>query len=595
MTDEWSRRLERIASVAAKVAGAATSVELEDLARAEGLTLSAELPKAPDDLLLAPVFAAALERCARAERELRDARIRREALDHIATIVWVTGPDGKLTYVNARGREIVDDALDGSTWFEAVHPDDVFALRAALARPEAGNARYRLRTKGGEYRWVHGEWTALGSYAEGVSRVGYTLDVEAQKRDEEGHRFVAEASEILASSLDDKTTLSTLANLVVSRLAEWCFVDVARPNGTVRRVVVAHADPQHAEVAAELTREEPPRGAFGPDAREVVASTLPADDLPADLLAAAARIGARSAAVVYALGIAGETVRVSLFRSSPSRRPIDYTEFALADELGRRASHALERAHLYAEAQRANEAKDAFLATVSHELRGPLATISMWTHVLSLEHRDEATHGRAIDAIDVSVRAQSRLIEDMLDLSRAVAGRLRFDAVRLPVARVIERAVERASGMAAAKSVALVVAPEAPELFVRGDEARLLQVLGNLLSNAIAFTPTGGRVDVGFTEVRGGVRIEVRDTGEGMSKEFLPHVFEPFQQEDASITRARGGLGLGLALAQQIVDLHGGVIRAESGGRGAGALFAVELPLAPPDDPPADDPPPVTR
>ncbi|HEY2510381.1 MAG TPA: PAS domain-containing sensor histidine kinase [Polyangiaceae bacterium] len=591
MIDESSPRLERIATLAAKVAAVSRSVELGELARTEGLSVPPEAPKNEDDRLLAPVLAAAAARCARAEQEQRESRIRREALDHLPTIVWVAGPSGDLTYVNARGREIVDDLLDGETWFAAVHPDDVAALRSALARPEAGGIRYRLRAKAGEYRWVLGEWTALGAYEEGVARVGYTLDIEAQKREEEGHRFVAEASEILASSLDDRTTLGTLATQVVSRLADWCFVDVARTSGIVRRVAVAHAEPGDAELAAALGREEPPRGAFGPEAREVLASTLPAEDLPPDLLSAAARLKAKSAVVVYALGVAGETVRVALFCCSDARRPLGYAEFALADELGRRTSHALERAHLYAEAQRANEAKDAFLATVSHELRGPLATISMWTHVLSLEHRDGATHGKAIDAIDVSVRAQSRLIEDMLDLSRAVAGRLRLDSARIPVARVIDRAVDRASGTAASKSVALVIAPGALELFVRGDEARLLQVLGNLLSNAIAFTPTGGRVDIESKEVPGGVRIDVRDTGEGMSKEFLPHLFEPFQQEDASLTRARGGLGLGLALAQQLANLHGGIIHAESGGRGAGALFAVELPLAPPDEAPPDTPP----
>ena len=271
-------------------------------------------------------------------------------------------------------------------------------------------------------------------------------------------------------------------------------------------------------------------------------------------------------------------------------------EFPAADEesarhllgsLAELLAAALERAALHAAAQRANEAKDVFLATVTHELRGPLAAISMWTHVLGLKACDDATRARAAQAIDESVRAQGRLIEEMIDFSRLRTGKLRVDLARLSVAHVVGLAVDDAAAAASTKGVTLAL-HAGDEAFVLGDARRLRQVFYNLLSNAIEFTPNGGRVDVTLSRAGDRAHVVVRDDGEGMSATFLAQAFEPFHQEDDSLTRRRGGLGLGLAVASQIVALHGGIVRAESAGRGEGATFSVELPLVTPASPGSD-------
>jgi len=531
--------------------------------------------------LLAEHAAAALEQRERLDAVTRDLRLQREALDRLPMIVWIDRPGEKLEYINdaAPAYTGAESSLSAQHWFDLVHPDDLGRLREALARFEPGSAQYRLRGKGGDYRWFLGQWTTMRAPGgEPQARVGCALDIDAQKMTEEGHRFVAEASEKVASSLDHRTTMEILARLAVPRLGDWCVIDATRSEGSVARVAVEHAPGEDDALAAEILRAVPPRGAIGADPREVLASALPEDDLPPDLAELAAKVGARSALVVYVLGVADETARVALF-TARSGRSLGYGDFDLAEELARRTSHALERAHLYAEARRANQAKDAFVGTVSHELRGPLATISMWTHLLGFEHCDDVTRARAAEAIEASVRTQSRLIEDMLDLSRSIAGTLRLDDAPVAIARTVGAAVERARLAAEEKGVSLTYASEV-QAVVRGDEARLLQVVESLLTNAVAFTAAGGRIDVTVTRLPEAVRVEVRDTGEGISHDFLPHVFEAFRQEDASLTRARGGLGLGLAVARQLVELHGGTIRAQSAGRGEGALFCIELPLS---------------
>jgi signal transduction histidine kinase len=396
----------------------------------------------------------------------------------------------------------------------------------------------------------------------------------------EMQQFLAQSSESLALSLDDRATLSVLAHLAVPRLADWCIVDVATRDGAVARSAVTCAKGEDAELAARLEAAPPPHGAVGPDSRELLASELDSvEGLPADLVPAARAIAARSAVIVYALGASEGAARIALF-TARSRRQLGFDDFSLAEELARRASHALERAALYGEAQRANDAKDVFLATVSHELRGPLAAISMWTHALGLKSCDEPTRVRALQAIDESVRMQGRLIEDMIDLSRLVAGKLRLELAPVSIGEVVRGAVDCAAPAASAKRVGLAFVGDA-EATIEGDEQRLEQVFGSVIANAIEYTPAEGKVEVSVSLLPTGVRVVVRDDGEGISESFLPEVFEPFRQEDASLTRARGGLGLGLAVARKIVLLHGGTIRAESGGRGEGATFSIELPRAP--------------
>ncbi len=234
-----------------------------------------------------------------------------------------------------------------------------------------------------------------------------------------------------------------------------------------------------------------------------------------------------------------------------------------------------------AQAERASRMKDEFLANLSHELRTPLNAILGWSQILASGTRDEADLAEGLRTIERNARAQTQIIEDLLDMSRIISGKVRLDVQRVDLAAVVQAAVETVRPAANAKGVRfqMVLDPVSPT--VSGDPNRLQQIFWNLLSNGVKFTPRGGRVQVVLERVNSHLEISVIDTGEGIRPEFLPHVFDRFRQGDATSTRTHGGLGLGLSIVKQLVELHGGTVRAASGGPGQGSTFAVTLPLTP--------------
>jgi PAS domain S-box-containing protein len=264
----------------------------------------------------------------------------------------------------------------------------------------------------------------------------------------------------------------------------------------------------------------------------------------------------------------------------------DITERRRAEEALRHAAE--EREELLdaeraarSEAERVSLMKDEFLATLSHELRTPLNAILGWAQVLVLEKSDPADVQRGLDAIQRNARAQTQLIEDLLDMSRIISGKVRLDVQWTDLAGIIDAALDSVRPSAEAKGIRIrrILDPKAGP--VSGDPTRLQQVVWNLLTNAIKFTPKGGSVDVLLERVNSHVEITIHDSGMGIEPEFLPLVFERFRQADSSSTRSFGGLGLGLSIVKNLVELHGGSIRAKSAGAGQGATFIVSLPLAP--------------
>jgi signal transduction histidine kinase len=233
-----------------------------------------------------------------------------------------------------------------------------------------------------------------------------------------------------------------------------------------------------------------------------------------------------------------------------------------------------------AEAEEANRVKDEFLATISHELRTPLNAILGWSSMLAAGKVDDVTQKNAIETIERNARAQARIVEDVLDVSRIVSGKLALEIARVELAAVVQAAVDVLRPAALAKSVRLEVDVEGDDpLPLAGDAGRLQQVVWNLVSNAIKYTPAGGTVLVAVEREQSNVVIAVHDTGIGIPPEHLPHVFERFRQVDSSTTRKHGGLGLGLAIVRHLVELHGGTVVAESDGAGRGSSFTVSLPV----------------
>ena len=231
------------------------------------------------------------------------------------------------------------------------------------------------------------------------------------------------------------------------------------------------------------------------------------------------------------------------------------------------------------EAEESNRLKDEFLATVSHELRTPLTAILGWSRLLEGGTLDDSVTQQAVEVIWRNAKAQAQIVDDILDVSRIITGNLYLDLHPLEVVPVIENAINVVRPTADAKGIKIEKYFDSKPLMISGDANRLQQVIWNLLSNAVKFTDSGGRVCVKVARVRGVVEVSVSDTGQGISTEFLPYVFDRFRQADSTTTRQHGGLGLGLAIARHLVEIHGGTIKAESGGDGRGATFKIRLPL----------------
>ena len=410
--------------------------------------------------------------------------------------------------------------------------------------------------------------------------------------------FLAQASAALSASLDYNSTLKSVPALAVPRLADWCALSSLDPEGTVRQLAVAHVDPAKEELAWEMEKRYPASlsAPYGPG--RVIRTGAPelVGDIPDPLLEAVAQ-DEEHLRILRALGVTsymavpliarGQTLGAIAFGAAGSGRRFGRDELTVAEELAHRAALAADNARHYeaegrarAAAEAASRAKDAFLATVSHELRTPLSPILAWSRMLRQGTLGEEKARRALEAIERCARSQAQLVEDLLDVSRIITGKLRLDVRPVPLAPVVQAAVEVVRPAAEAKGLELQVVLDAEVGTVTGDPERLKQVVWNLASNAVKFTPKGGRVEVRLERVDGRVEITVRDSGQGIRPEFLPHIFQRFEQADSTSTRAHGGLGLGLAIVRHIVELHGGTVHAESPGEGQGAVFTVALPLA---------------
>jgi signal transduction histidine kinase/ActR/RegA family two-component response regulator len=253
-------------------------------------------------------------------------------------------------------------------------------------------------------------------------------------------------------------------------------------------------------------------------------------------------------------------------------------DLALAKDVAVRAGLALDNAMLYRTAQEADRLKEDFLATLSHELRTPLNALLGWMRIMKMPSADETTRRRALESIERNARAQAVLINDLLDVSRAISGKLRVEAAPVDLQAVILAATDAMRPAIRARDIEITLSFGVLTTQVWGDANRLQQVMWNLLSNAVKFTKPGGRIDVSVEETAGAVKIFVTDNGVGIDAAFLPHVFERFRQADSSTTRAQSGLGLGLAIVRHLVDLHGGSVTVQSEGLDRGSTFVVSLP-----------------
>ena len=395
--------------------------------------------------------------------------------------------------------------------------------------------------------------------------------------------FLAQTATVFDTALEPDATLVSLARLAVPALADCAIVDHVHDDGHVRRVEVVDIDPARRESSASVRRQPPDLHSEGPFSR-AIRTGQPA--LFAQLAGAGIDAEPERDRLMETMGcqslllipLVARGLTLGLLTLASRERRYDAADLAVAQELAGRAAIALDNARLYREAQAASRAKDEFLATVSHELRTPINAVLGWAAMMRQHRVDETRAQYACDAIERSARAQARLLEQLLDVSRAISGKLELRLSPAQVTDVVEAAVDAVRPDADDQKVriAMRVDRTIPPLAI--DSERLEQVVINILSNAVKFSPEDSIVQVEVRRDDRQAEIVVTDQGIGIRREFLPYVFERFRQA-GSQQGANRGLGLGMSIARDIVERHGGTITADSTGEGKGSTFIVRLPL----------------
>ncbi len=430
---------------------------------------------------------------------------------------------------------------------------------------------------------------------------------QAARLDAEAAQFRAallvDVSTLLASLLNHTETLQQVADRVVPFFADWCMIDLLHPTHGLERVAIAHSDPAKVDLGWQIHRQYPQSldDAEGAPKLLRTGQTRLVPSIEAAALEVVAQdqghlrqlqaLGLKSC-IVAPLIARGQALGIIYFMIAESGRRYVAADLALAENIAHQIAIAVDNNRLYqaeqvarSEAEAANRIKDEFLAVLSHELRSPLNPILGWSQLLQRRQPDAATLTRGLETIERNAKLQTQLIADLLDVSRILQGKLSLEVAAVRLQALIEASMETVRLAAEAKRIELrpQLDPSVPP--VLGDAGRLQQVVWNLLSNAIKFTPEGGLVTIRLGLICSDKRVNqaeitITDTGKGIDPAFIPYIFERFRQADSKTTRKFGGLGLGLAIARQLVELHGGTIAATSAGDDQGATFTVQLPIA---------------
>jgi PAS domain S-box-containing protein len=524
-----------------------------------------------------------------------------------AAQIFGLSPDLRMTWTELRG---------------LLHVDDRERARAAVERAAAEHSDYDIeyRVVGpdgrGETRWVLAKGRGLYDDAGRVTgMLGVVQDTTGRKMIEQALREQTEAlstinelGQVISAELDLHKIVQSVTDaateLTGARFGSF-FYNVLDERGASYMLYTLSGVPREAFAHFPMPRAT---DLFGPTFRgEGVIRIddvhkdprygknspyygMPEGHLPVTSYLAVPVIS-RSGEVVGGLFFGHPepkvfTARHVMIVSGLSAQAAVAMDNARLYEASRREREQAERAaeeneRLYRETQEANRLKDEFLAMLSHELRTPLTAILGWAHMLRTGQFDQNNVAGAYETIERNARAQAQLIDDLLDVSRIITGKLRLDMRAVNPNAFIDSAVEAVRPGSESKGVRIQKIMDTGVSSVAGDPVRLQQVIWNLLSNAVKFTPRGGLVQLRLSRVNSHVEIAVSDTGQGISAEFLPHVFDRFRQADQRITRQHGGLGLGLSIVRHLVELHGGAVRAESEGEGRGSTFTVTLPVAP--------------
>ncbi|HTE20858.1 MAG TPA: ATP-binding protein, partial [Armatimonadota bacterium] len=574
-----------------------------------------------------------------AERERAEGALQKEreflqaVLENVADGIIACDSTGAITHVNRAAREfhgipgeapLTEDwtthyhlyGPDGETplppeeapLVQAFHGHTVRDAEVVLA-PRRGRAR-SLVTSGQKISDAHGEKLGavvvmhdLTERKQAEEERAHFIREQAARAEAEAaqHRigFLADASEMLSSSLDHEATLANLARLSVPYLAEACVVDMVEEDGTLRRLAAAHADPSRQALLGAsdeqpvltLREDHPIHVALrtaqpqfqGGASEQLLAGTGQPE-------VASSEPAASGSLTCVPLVARGRTLGVLTFFTTRSGHRYGPSDFSLAKDLARRAALAVDNGLLYRKVQEDDRRKSVFLAMLGHELRNPLAAIKSSMEVIRMRGTDNPRLERAMNVVHRQVDHQTRLIDDLLDVSRITQGKIVLRKEKVDASAVMTHAVESARPLIESRKHDLTVSLCPELMWLDADPTRLEQVVANLLTNAAKYTDPGGHIWLRCEHVDNTIVIRVKDTGIGIAPEMLPRIFDIFTQVDSALDRGHGGLGLGLSLVRSLVQMHGGEVEAHSEGEGRGSEFTVRLPGHPAARPQAAHP-----
>jgi PAS domain S-box-containing protein len=540
------------------------------------------------------------------EEALRQSEQRfRQLADAMPQIVWTARPDGNIDYLNRRWSEFtgLPQTVTNDAWGPLQHPDDAPAAHERWAACVQSGAPFEMELRlldrrQQNYRWHLIRTVAVPNGDGSVARwFGTSTDIHEQKRAEEYSRFLAEASAELAAVVDYESTLQKVATLAVPYFADWSAVDLADDDGNLRRLAIAHHEADTIALVRELMREYPPDPQSPAGVYAVLRTGKPelVGEISDELLVQQAKDDRHlrlvrslnlKSYICVPLVISGKTLGLLTFATAESGRKYTEADLALAMDLAHRAAVAIENTQLYQALRETDRRKDEFLATLAHELRNPLAPVRNALQILKMPRVDAETVERSREMMERQVQHLVRLVDDLLDVSRVMRGKIELRKEKVELATIVARAVETVQPLVDAQGHHLNVRMPSDSLLLEADPVRLAQVVGNLLTNAAKYMEPNGRI--WLTAERDGEMavLRVRDNGIGIAPLMLPRIFELFVQVDHASTKAQGGLGIGLTLVKNLVEMHNGIVQAHSEGLGQGSEFIVKLPLvAQPLDP----------
>ena len=459
-----------------------------------------------------------------------------------------------------------------------IHPEDrehvLGSINQTIEKGKDHHLEYHIVWPDGSVHWLEARGKLYHDDAGRPLRMmGVCMDIQERKRTEQTFRFLAEASAALAALVDYESTLKKVAALAVPFFADWCAIDMLEAGCSLRRLAVAHVDPSKVSLAHEL------HDRFSTDLNalpsvwnilrsgqselisEISDSLLVETVKDKELLRLLRELGLKSS-IGVPLKIRDKTLGVITFIAAESGRHYDAKDLSVAEELAHRATVAIENARLYREVKEADQRKEAFLATLAHELRNPLAPIRNSVRVMRMRGLADPQGQWARDVVERQVEQLTRLVDDLLDISRISRGKVELRKQVVNVADMVKRAVETTQPLLDERRHHLTVSLPSEPVWLEADPTRLEQILANLLNNSAKYTEPGGRVWLTVQRKGTTVVIQVRDTGIGIGADLLPRVFEMFVQADHAKDRAKGGLGIGLSLVRSLVEMHGGSITA---------------------------------